>query len=424
MDILYPNCAGIDVHKKFITVCRLHQDADGRMHKEIRTFGTMPSDIRDLCIWLAAVGCTHVIMESTGVYWMPLYNVLEEQFTVWLVNAQHLKRVPGRKTDVKDADWLAQILQRGLITPSFMPPREQRMLRDLVRYRQTLIEERTRVSNRIEKVLEEANLKLAAVVSRIQGVTAQAILHASFEGEIDPQRLADLAQGSLRRKREDLVRALDGQMRPHHRFLLGRLLGHLEFLDAEITAVEQETTQVLEALPAYRAAIEQLDTIPNVSTQTATLIVAEIGIDMSRFPSDKHLAAWAGLAPGNNESGGKVRPSKARKGNTHLQRGLVQVARSLARGKENYLRALYYRLCARRGPNRACVAVARTILQIAYYLLKRGETYHDLGADYFDRQHKERTARRLLKRLEGLGYDVTKVMAPQCQVETVYGATG
>ncbi len=406
MDILYPNCAGIDVHKQFLTVCRLHVDSQGHSHKETRTFGTMTSDLRALAAWLAEVGCTHVVMESTGVYWLPIYHVLEADFQVWVVNAQHIKRVPGRKTDVMDAEWLAQLLQRGLVNPSFVPPREQRALRDLVRYRQSLVEEQTRVSNRIEKVLEDANIKLAAVVTRLQGVSARAILHALLEGTGTPEQLADLAKGALRRKRDDLARALDGALQAQHTFLLTRLLAHLDFVDEELAAVEAEITAVVAALPAYQEAVERLDTIPGVNVQMATLIVAEIGVDMSRFPTDKQLTAWAGLAPGNNETGGKQRPARTRQGNKHLKRALVQAAQAAARTKDSYLRALYYRLKARRGPGRAAIAVARTILQIVYHMLRRGTTYQELGGDYFDRLNRDRTAKRLLHRLEHLGYDV------------------
>jgi transposase len=256
------------------------------------------------------------------------------------VNAQHIKRVPGRKTDVMDAEWLAQLLHRGLVNPSFIPPREQRALRDLVRYRQSLVEEQTRVSNRIEKVLEDANIKLAAVVTRLQGVSACAILHALLEGTRTPEPLADLAKGTLRRKREALVGALDSVLQAQHIFLLTHLLAHLDFLDEEVAAVEAELTSMVAALPAYQDAVDRLDTIPGVNVQMATLIVAEIGVDMRRFPTDKQLTAWAGLAPGNNETGGKQRPTRTRQGNKHLKRALVQAAQAAARTKESYLRAL------------------------------------------------------------------------------------
>lgn len=415
MDILYPNCAGIDVHKKFLTVCRLHVDSEGRSHKETRTFGTMTSDLRDLAAWLAEVGVTHVVMESTGVYWFPIYNVLETQFEVWVVNAQHIKRVPGRKTDVMDAEWLAQVLQRGLVNPSFVPPREQRALRDLVRHRQSLVAEQTRISNRIEKVLEDANIKLAAVVTRLQGVSARAILRELLEGTATPEQLADLARGALRRKRDELARALDGALQAQHRFLLTHLLTHLDFLDEERAVAEAEINSVVADLSAYQEAVERLDTIPGVNVQMAMLIVAEIGVDMSRFPSDKKLTAWAGLAPGNNETGGKQRPARARQGNKHLKRALVQAAQAAARSKESYLRAMYYRLKARRGPGRAAIAVARTILQIVYHILRRGTIYQELGGAYFDQQNRERTAKRLLKRLETLGYDVQGVQLKEAR---------
>jgi transposase len=282
----------------------------------------------------------------------------------------------------------------------------QRDLRDLVRYRQHLVEERTRTANRLQKVLEDANLKLTSVASDIQGTSAQAILRAMLAGNEDPEQLANLARGQLRLKRQALVAALEGRMRPHHRFMLAQVLGHLDVLEQEIAALEAEIEARLTEMPAFAEAVERLDTIPGVSRQAALIIVAEIGVDMSRFPSDRHLTSWAGMAPGNNESGGKKRVAKTPKGNRYLRRTLVQAAWAAARTRNTYLRAMYHRLAARRGKHRAAVAVGRTILQIAYHLIQREEVYHDLGDDYFDRLDRERTVKRLTQRLETLGYEV------------------
>jgi transposase len=406
LTMVYPNCAGLDVHKKFVVACRLVVDEQGHTLQELRQFSTMTADLESMADWLLVGGCTHVAMESTGVYWQPIHNILEDRFEVFLVNAQSIKRMPGRKTDVKDAEWIATLMQHGLLQRSFIPCRAQRELRDLTRYRQSLVEERNRFANRLQKVLEGTNIKLSSVVTDIQGVSAQAMLRALLNGQEDPKVLAEMAKGRLRSKRAELERALVGCITAHHRFMLSELLVQLDFLDEQVAKVEARIEEQLAQMPEYLEAIELLDTIPGVSRQLATMIVAEIGIDMSRFPSDRHLTAWAGVAPGNNETGGKRRSGKTRKGNRYLQRGLVLAARAAARTKHTYLRSLYHRLAARRGKGRAAVAVGRTILQAAYYMLKRGETYHDLGEDYLDRMDRERTSRRLIKRLEGLGFDV------------------
>jgi transposase len=406
MQVLFPHCAGMDVHKQFVMVCRMRITETGEVAQETQRFGTMTRDLEALATWLAEWNVTHVAMESTGVYWLPIYNLLEEHFQVWLVNAGHVKQVPGRKTDVNDAQWLAQLLQHGLLKPSFIPDQAQRDLREIVRYRQTQVEERQRVANRIQKVLEDANIKLAAVATDIQGVSAQAMLRALLDGEEDPAVLADLAQARLRQKRERLEQALTGQVRDHHRFVLGELLDHLVYLDGKIATLEERMQTLVTALPGFAEAIERLDTIPGVARQTAILLVAEMGVEMAQFPSDKHLAAWAGLAPGNNQTGGKQRPARTRKGNRYLRRGLVQAAHAAARKRGSYLKALYHRIAARRGAKRAIVAVARTILQIAYHLLERGTTYEELGEDYFDQREVQRTKRRLVNRLEALGFTV------------------
>ena len=407
LSMVYPNCAGLDVHKKFLIACRLTVDKQGQSHQQKRRFSTMTGDLQVMADWLIEGGCTHVAMESTGVYWQPVYNILEERFEIFLVNAQSVKRMPGRKTDMTDADWLATLMQHGLLQRSFIPTRPQRELRDLTRYRQSLVEEHTRFANRLQKVLEDTNLKLSSVVSDMQGVSAQAMLRALLNGQEDPKVLAELAKGRLRSKREELERALVGRVTAHHRFMLSELLVQLDFLDEQIATLEARIEEQLAKMPAFQQVVLLLDTIPGVNRQLAILIVAEIGVDMSRFPSDRHLTAWAGIAPGNNETGGKRRSSKTRQGNRYLRRALVLAAHGAARTKHSYLRSLYRRLASRRGKRRAAVAVGRSILQAAYHMISRGEEYLDLGEDYLDQIDRERTSKRLIKRLQALGFDVT-----------------
>ena len=398
MDVTYPSCAGLDVHKKSVVACRITPHTDG-WREEIRTFGTMTADLLALADWLRAAQVTQVAMESTGVYWKPVFNLLESEFGVILVNAQHIKHVPGRKTDVKDAQWIAQLLQHGLLKASFVPHAAQRALRDLVRYRTKLIQERTQEINRIQKVLEDANLKLSSVVSDVMGVSARAMLTGLIAGQEDPQALAQLARGRMRPKLEALERALTGQMAAHHRFLLSLHLAHIDSLNELIEQLEQEIEQVDE--------LARLDAIPGVGPQVSQVIVAELGVDMHRFPTAAHAVSWAGLAPGHQESAGRNQSAKTSKGNRHLKSNLVQAAHTLARSKDNYLGALFRRLAARRGKKRAAVAVARSILVIAYHMLDKGTTYMELGADYFDKLNQAQVERRLLNRLTQLGYKVT-----------------
>jgi transposase len=315
LPIVYPKCAGVDVHKKFVTVNRIIGDGQKERQVVAREYSTMADDLEALAAWLAEGGVMHVAMESTGVFWQPVYNVLENRFTIYLVNAQAVKRMPGRKTDMRDAEWLATLMEHGLLQPSFIPDRPQRELRELTRYRQSLVEEHSRFANRLQKVLEGTNLKLSSVATDLQGVSAQAMLHALLEGQTDPQVLADLAQGTLRNKRDQLERALKGKLTPHQHFMLSDLLVQLDFLDERIAAVEAAIESHLAQLPPFDLAVRLLDTIPGVNRMAAATIVAEIGVDMSRFPSDRHLTAWAGVAPGNNESGGKRLSGKARRGN-------------------------------------------------------------------------------------------------------------
>jgi transposase len=338
--------------------------------------------------------------------WQPIYKILEGRFELFVVNAQSIQRMAGRKTDMSDAEWIATLLQHGLLQPSFIPDRLQGELRDLSRYRLRLIQERTRFANRLQKVLEGTNIKLSAVVSDLQGVSAQAILRQLLAGETDPHVLADLAKTSLRRKRAELERALVGQITPHQRYLLSDLLVHLDFLDEQIARQEVCMEQQLAAMPRYAEVVQLLDTIPGIDRQLAILIVAEMGVDMSRFPSDRHLTAWAGMAPGNNETGGKQRAGQKRQGNKYLCSGLVLGAHGAARTRGSYLQSLYHRIAARRGKGRAAVAVGRTILQMAYYMISRNQVYQELGPNYLDALDKQRTAKRLLKRLEALGFEV------------------
>jgi transposase len=391
------------VHKKTVVACVITPGSKGGWHRESRTFTTMTRQLLELSDWLATHGCTHVAMESTGEYWKPIFNILEANFEVMLVNAQHIKAVPGRKTDVKDAQWIAELLQHGLLRPSFIPPLPQRQLRDLTRHRTSFIRERVNLVNRIQKVLEGANIKLASVASDVMGVSGRAMLNAIVAGETDPVVMADLAQGRLCNKRDQLVEALEGRVQPHQRFILAELLCQLDNLEQTIARFDDE---VLKYCQPFTVMIELLDTIPGVGRQTAEMLVSEIGVDMSRFPSAAHLAAWAGLAPGNYESAGKRLSGKTRKGNQTLRSGLMQSAHVASRSR-TYLAAQYRRLATRRGKKRATMAVAHSILVIAYHVIQRQEPYRELGVQYFDQQRPEATAKRLVKRLETLGYQVS-----------------
>jgi len=403
MRIVYQRCCGLDVHKRVIVACLLLLKPDGELRSEIRKFGTMTKDLLELLDWLQQAGCTHVAMESTGVYWKPIYNILEGQLEVIVVNAQHLKGVPGRKTDVLDAEWLAECFQLGLLKASFIPPAPVRELRDLTRYRTSLIRERARTANRLQKVLEDANIKLAAVVTDIQGVSAWAMLQAIVSGNTDPEALANLAKGLLRKKREQLVAALCGQVKPHHRFLIAEHLSQIEYLEE---AIQRISAEVEERLRPFAEDVRLLDSIPGISRQTAEVLLAEIGWDMSRFPTDKNLASWAGMCPGNNESAGKRRNGKTRKGSRWLRHALIEAAHGAARTKNKYLKTQYHRVAAHRGKKKALVAVGHSILIISYHLLTRRQEYIDLGANYFDERDRSAVQRRCVKRLEKLGFKV------------------
>jgi transposase len=412
MKSLYERCAGLDVHKKTVVACVIQPDGQGGWQRETRTFSTMTVDLLALSDWLTACGCTHVAMESTGDYWKPVFNLLEGNFEVWLVNPQHVKAVPGRKTDVKDAEWLAELLRHGLLRPSFIPPVAQREMRDLTRYRSTFIRERATLVNRLQKVLEDANIKLASVATDVMGVSGRAMLAELIAGQTDPTRLAELAKGRLREKRPQLAKALEGRVKPHHRFVLTELLCQIDNLDETVARFDEQIQERLTA--PFEEAVMLLDTIPGVARRAAEMIVAEIGTDMSCFPSADDLAAWAGVAPGNHESAGKRYSGKTRKGNRTLRTVLTQAAHSATRTK-TYLAAQYRRLAARRGKKRAILAVAHSILVMAYHMLNRKEPYREAGVDYFDRFRSEEVAKRLLKRLQSLGYEValTKAVGPR-----------
>lgn len=422
MNVMFERCAGLDVHKQSVVACRLLPKSGEpggpggsrvSSYGETRSFGTTIAELLRLSDWLSEGEVTHVAMESTGVYWKPIFNLLEGNFTVWVLNAQHVKNLPGRKTDVKDAEWLADLLRHGLVQPSFIPSQSQRDLRDLTRERTNFVRQRATLVNRVQKVLEGANLKLGDVASNVMGASGRAILQAIIVGETDAKVLASLAQGRLRSKRAELEEALRGRVRPHHRFLLTELLCQIDSLDETIDHFDEEIRTACTD-DGSEEVIGLLDTIPGVGRGLAEMLVAEIGTDMSRFPTAGHLAAWAGVAPGNNESAGKRRWGKTRNGDPWLRVGLVQAARAAIRTKGTYLAAQYRRLVTRRGDKRATIAVAHSILIIVYHIILRKEPYRELGADYFERRKPEATARRLARQIERLGYQVT--MAPVAAV--------
>jgi transposase len=404
LDVIYERCCGLDVHKRSVAACLIMPGTHGEPRKEIRTFGTMTEDLLELSDWLAAAGCTHVAMESTGVYWKPIYNLLEGAFTPLLVNARHIKSVPGRKTDVKDCEWIADLLRHGLLRGSFVPERPQRELRELNRYRTALVRERSAEVGRLHKTLEGANIKLASVATDIMGKSARQMLKALIAGSTDTSAMAQLARGKLRAKIPQLERALQGCSGAHQRFLIAQQLAHIDFLEETI---ERLSAEIAERMRPFGEAIERLETIPGVGRRTAEAILAEIGPDMSRFPTYRHLASWAGMCPGNDQSGGKRRSGKTTKGNPWLRAALVEAAHAAGRTRNTYLSAQYRRLASRRGKKKAAVAVGHTVLVISYCLLERSCSYEELGSDYFDKRDRQAVERRLVRRLEGLGYKVS-----------------
>jgi transposase len=402
MQVLYPRCAGLDVHKATVVAC-VRIAEGGQIRSDIRQFATTTPGLLALSDWLTGYGVTHVAMEATGVYWKPVWHLLEGAFDLVLANAAHIRNVPGRKSDVTDAAWIADLLAHGLIRGSFVPPTAVQALRDLTRTRKQLVRELAQHTQRIEKTLEDCNLKLGAVISNIIGVSGRAILDAIIAGESDPEALAARADARLRSSREALVEALRGQVTAHHRFLLRQHLQLIDSLRATIAAFE---AQIGTALQPFRQAAERLATIPGVSTIAAHVIVAEVGIDMARFPTVRHLISWAGLCPRLDESAGKTRSRRVRKGAPWLKTVLVQCAWAATRTKGTYLQAQYHRVKSRRGAKRAVVAVAASILTAAYHIIQDGVVYRDLGGDYFTQRDKLKVAQRLTRRLKDLGYDV------------------
>ncbi len=404
MDVVNARCCGIDIHKRSVTACMLTPGEEGRPTKAIRTFETMTADLLALGDWLAAAGVTHVAMESTGVYWKPIWNLLEERFTLLLVNAAHVKVVPGRKRDVGDAEWLADLLRHGLLRASFVPDRAARELRELTRYRSSLVRERSAEINRLQKTLEGANIKLASVVSDVMGVSARAMLRELVAGQEDAAVLADLAVGQLREKLGELERALTGRMSAHQRFMLTQQLAHIDALDAQVALLGE---QIAERLSQSEAQLVVLDSIPGIGRWTAEVIVAEIGTDMGRFPTAAHLASWAGMCPGHDESAGKRRSGKTRKGSPWLRVALTEAAYAAGKTKDTFLGHRYQKLIKRRGKKRTAVAVGRSILELCHELLSTGQLYDDQKARARSERAPESEEQRLVRQLEKLGHRVT-----------------
>lgn len=410
MHVVHQTCAGMDVHKKDVKVCLVTRDRQGQRQQEIRTFRTLTRDLLAMRDWLQDQGCTQIVMESTGVYWKPIFNLFEGDFTVLLVNPAHVKQVPGRKTDVKDCAWLAELLEHGLLQGSFIPPIEIRDLRDLTRYRRQVIHTRSAEVNRLQKVLEDANIKLASVATDVMGVSGRAILQALLAGGQAPEQLADLAKGRLRKKKEALQAALQGLFRPHHARLLTHILSHIEFLDDSIAACEAD----IEALCRPVAEeIALLDTAPGVGKRAAQDLIAEIGVDMGRFPSQKHLCSWAKLSPGHYESAGKRASGHTGKGNKWLRAVLVECAHAASHTKITYLGTKFRRFARRKGKQRAAIMVAHRLLEAAYFMLRDKVPYREQGDQYLDERHKMFLLRHHLRRLENLGFTVDIRELPQ-----------
>lgn len=409
MQVLYPCCCGIDVHAKTVVACLIKQGK-----RQTRTFSTMTDDLLLLSDWLTSEGCTHVAIESTSVYWKPVFNILEGVLTVILVNARDAKAVPGRKTDVRDCAWLADLLRHGLLRASFIPPLEIRELRELTRYRQTLIKEHTAVANRIQKLIESANIKLGQVATDVLGVSGRLMLRALADGEEDIERLVELARGSLREKKPELRRALTSRLTPAQRFVLNELLRRLAELEVATARVgEQVVREVAECIdPFVPEAVKLLQSIPGIALRVAEVIISEIGVDMTRFPTDGHLASWAGVCPGNNESAGKRRSGQTTKGSPYLRAAITQAAWAASHTKNTYLAAQYHRLTKRMGKSKALVAVAHSLLVIVYHVLAQRADYRELGGDYFDRRHQQTQQQRLVKKLEAMGLKVTLEALP------------
>ena len=411
MDRVVKRCCGLDVHKSSVTACVRVIEKKGALHQETREFAATTQGLLLLRDWLSSFKVELVGMEATGVYWKPIYYMLEDDFEVWLLNAEHLKHVPGRKTDVKDAEWICQLVEHGLVRPSFVPPKEIRELRNLTRYRKVQIEERTREVQRLEKVLQEAGIKLSSVATRVLGVSGRAMLEALIGGTTDPEVLSDLARGRLRSKIPLLKEALEGSFSSHHALMTSRILSHIDYLDETIAELSAEIEKVI---APFSRKVELLDTIPGVNRRVAEVLIAEIGTNMDQFPTHYHLASWAGMCPGNDESAGKRRSGKTRKGSKWLRSALIGAAHAAAKAKGTHLAARYARIKGRRGPKKAAVAVGHSILVIAYHVLQRGEPYQEIGEDHFHRRRSEEAYRkRLVRQLEKLGHRVVLESLPQ-----------
>jgi transposase len=399
------------VHKQTVVACVMVPGPDGPATKETRTFATMSEDLEALASWLAGLDVTHLAMESTGVYWKPVFNLLDGRFQILVVNAEHIKALSGRKTDVQDAEHIADLLRHGLLRGSFIPPQVLRELRDLTRYRTKLGNDRTSEVNRVQKVLEDANIKLASVATDVMGVSGRAMLEQIVQGQTDPAVLAELAKGRLREKQDLLLKALSGRVRSHHRFMLAQHLSHIDFLDEAIAQLDQ---QIAEQMRPFEVALARWDSLPGINRRIAEIVIAELGPDLTPFEDAEHLASWAGMCPGNNESAGKRKSGKTRKGSPWLRRALVEAAQGAARTKNKYYQALYHRLAARRGKQRALMAVGHSLLVTGFYLITRQTLYQDLGSNYFDERDREAVKRRAVHRLEKLGYrvDLSPCAAP------------
>jgi transposase len=410
MEVMYPKSSGLDVHLKFVIACVFSQNKKGETKVIKRRFGTTTNELSQLVSWLQEHGVEQVAMESTGVYWKPVYNLLHPHFDIWVVNAQHLSRVPGRKTDESDAEWLTRLMQYGLLNRSFIPDEWQRDLRDLTRYRTRLIQEKSSGVNRLHKILQDANIKLSSVVTDIQGVSARSMIEALIEDEMEVEQMAHLARGTMRPKIPRLVEALTGFVRPHHRFMLTEILQHLDHLKGRIGALDR---QIASLSAPYASLIERLSEIVGVKQRTSEIILAEVGPCVKQWPTSGHLASWACLCPGNHESGGKRYRGTRRKGQKWLVPALVEAAHAASRTKDTYLAAQFHRLRTRRGVKRAAVAVAHSILTIVYHLIQKPEArFTELGGDFFLLKNKEQEQDRAVRKLEALGFHVALSSAP------------
>jgi transposase len=403
MEVLYPHCAGLDVHKDSVVACVRHM-MDSKVTTDVKTFKTTTEELMALAEWLSAEGCTHIAMEATGVYWKPVWHILSDgEFELVLANAAHVKNVPGRKTDVNDATWLADLMAHGLIRASFVPGEPTRQMRDLLRTRKQFVRERSTHTQRIQKTLEDANIKLDSVITDVVGLSGRRMIEALIAGQTDAQALAALAHGRIRASKEELEASLRGRVTAHHRFMLRLHLNHLDAVDAAIACIDKEVGANVEP---FRVAIEMLTTIPGISSLAAEVMVSEIGIDMSRFQTEGHLISWAGLCPRNDQSAGKRRSNRMKNGAPWLKTTLIQCAWAATRKKESYLQAQFLRIRSRRGPKKAIGAVAASILTAAYHMLKNGTLYQDLGANHFDKRDKGKQVLRFVNRLQNLGFAV------------------